>query len=329
MRILLTNSYLGQTETAVFPLGLAYIAAALTDHEVTCFDINISKNGFNDLEKHIYESDPEVIGISLRNIDTVQSWDIRSFWSFFIQTVKNARRYSPNALIIVGGAGFSLFAPEIMNEVSEIDFGILLEGEHSFPELLNKLSKPEAVKGIYYREDQQVKFTGYRELLDFKSIPIPRRDLFDLSRYKRIGIQTKRGCANKCIYCTYPFLTGTRLRKRSPISVADEIEQILDVYNKREIFFADNIFNWPSDHAKAICQEIINRKLDIEWTAYFTEKGFDEDFLKIVIQSGCVNFTFSPDGFNDFSLKIIRKGIGQKQIKRTYSLLSEYPEARV
>jgi len=327
MRILLTNSYLGRSEPAIFPLGLAYIATALTDHEVVCFDINVYENGLNEFKKQIYDTDPEVIGISLRNIDTVQSFDVWSYWSFFIQTVHHAKMYCQNAIIVVGGSGFSLFAPEIMNEVSEIDFGILLEGEESFPELLNNLDKPESVKGVYYRTDHQILFTGYREFLDFNRLPIPMRDHFNLSRYKRIGIQTKRGCANKCIYCTYPFLTGTEIRQRSPINVVNEIEQLTEEFNKREIFFSDNIFNWPADHAEAICQEIINRGVDIKWTAYFTVKGLSDNFLRLAIQSGCVNFTFSPDGFSDSTLKTLGKGMRQEQVLRAFSLFKQYPAA--
>jgi tRNA A37 methylthiotransferase MiaB len=41
------------------------------------------------------------------------------------------------------------------------------------------------------------------------------------------NIETKRGCAKRCIYCADPLGKGDKVRCRSPKSVADEVEGLL------------------------------------------------------------------------------------------------------
>jgi anaerobic magnesium-protoporphyrin IX monomethyl ester cyclase len=269
--------------------------------------------------------------VSLRNIDTGQSYGVFSYFPSFVKTVKYLQAWCPDAVLVAGGAGFSLFAAEIMKQVPELDFGIYLEGEESFPELLHSLDHPETVKGVYYRRNGEVLFTGAREPLAFGSLPMPRRDILDLSVYndsQSMGVQTKRGCVFDCMYCTYPFLSGRRLRLRSPEKVGQEVEILRREYGKTEIFFADNIFNWPLSHAEAICQELLRRKLDVRWTAYFSERVMAADFAKLAVEAGCVSFEFSPDGCNDASLRRLGKGTTREQLEATYRLIEGAPGAR-
>lgn len=331
MRVLLTSCPLGRSQPPVFPLGLAYVASALKNHEVVCFDPNVVDDSFQGFVEIVNRWSPEIIGISLRNIDTAQSYGAASYWPSCIRWVKHIRECCPGAVLAVGGAGFSLFGREIMRQLPELDVGIYLEGEESFPELLDHLHQPETVKGVYYRSDAQVVFTGPREFLDFDSIPKPRRDILDLSWYedsRGVGVQTKRGCVFDCMYCTYPFLSGRKLRLRSPEKVGEEVEMLRREHGIGEVFFADNIFNWPLSHAEAVCQELIRRGLDVRWTAYFSERAITADFVELALDSGCVHFEFSPDGCNDAALEKLGKGIGREQLAATYHLLEGYPRAR-
>ena len=332
MRILLLNAPSGPSQQRVFPLGLGYIATAVGErHEVACFDANLVEDPFAELERVVARSKPEVVGLSLRNIDTTQSYNPHSCWPLFIRMVKQLRQHCPDAVLIAGGAGFSIFAESIMKRLPEIDLGVHLEGEESFPELLDALDHPGDVRGVYHRQDGQVLFSGPRPFLDFDTLPMPRRDILDLSAYEglhAIGVQTKRGCAFDCMYCTYPFLSGRRLRLRSPESVGAELEMLCREHGRHEVFFADNVFNRPTSHAAAICQEVIRRKLDIRWTAYFTEEGITADFVRLALEAGCVKFTFSPDGNNDTTLERLGKGVSREQIEAAYTVIEEFPQAR-
>lgn len=322
MRVFLLQAYLGRKDIALYPLGLSYIAARLNNYEVFALDPNLSSKPYEDIEKILRTHKPEVVGISLRNVDTLSFNDRFLYAKTLEPTLKLIRGIVPDAKIMLGGPGFSIYAQDLINALPEVDFGIYLEGEDSVPEILKNLSTPENVKGIYYRHNDKVIFTGIRENPDFRDI-IPRRDLFVPSRYTHplsIGVQTKRGCNLRCTYCNYPFLNGANLRVRDPHDIVDEIEKMVIDNRITHIIFTDAVFNIPKKHAVAICEEIIRRGLTIRWSAYFTEIGFDEEFMRLVKDSGCFLIFFSPDAYSNRSLKIMKKPIVQKDIKRIYKL---------
>ena len=70
MKIFLTTSYLGGNEPLVFPLGLAYLKAGLSGHEVRAMDLNASEDPYAELAENLAAFQPDVVGISLRNIDS-------------------------------------------------------------------------------------------------------------------------------------------------------------------------------------------------------------------------------------------------------------------
>ncbi len=160
-------------------------------------------------------------------------------------------------------------------------------------------------------------------------LPEPPRDLpgLSLKSYSKfpfsVGVQTLRGCCLNCAYCTYPYLQGRAIRLRSPKKVADEIEHLANSYGIREVYFADPIFNFPLEHARSVCRELTNRKLPINWVAYFREDSINRQFLIEARDSGCVRFEFSPDGASQHALEVLQKGISIGDIKRTCELINE------
>lgn len=325
MRILLLQSYLGRKENPVFPLGLAYLSVYLNEHEVSILDPNIEDSPFDAIRSRLEGFKPEIIGISLRNVDTTLYRDQFYYYKTLPPTLDIIKELVPSAYIVIGGAAFSLYAESIMLQNPRIDFGVYLEAEESFPELLNHLSEPANVLGIYYRKNGLVLFSGKRSLFAFEKAFSPRRDLFDLSKYHNaigLGVQSKRGCCLDCAYCTYPFLTGNTLRLRDPAGVVDEIEAInknLEAF----ILFADPVFNLPKQHAQAICQEIIKRGIKVKWSAYFSLKGMDEGFIKLAYAAGCRIFICSPDGYSKETLRLLKKEVSIKEVKDTLNLVRQ------
>jgi len=164
LRVLLIQSYLGSKDRAppAFPLGLAYLSQALKEHECTVLDPNIEEHPFSAIEKTIRKTKPSIIGISLRNIDSASF----SFLPYFEAMLKFIKKLCPDVKIVVGGTGFSLFSEEIMEKFPEIDYGVFLEGEYSFPALLKNLKHPQQVKGIYFRMGEKICFTGRSQPVD-------------------------------------------------------------------------------------------------------------------------------------------------------------------
>ncbi len=329
MKVLLIQSPLGRKQELTFPIGLACLATALQNHDLTAFDPSAAEQPQLEMQRTLEKNHPDIIGVSLRNVDTTQSWDVYSYFEVFAQSVKKIREIEPYAKIVAGGAGFSMFPQEIMKRVPEIDYGVFLEGERTFPILLRNLNHPERVPGVYFKRGNKLLFTGCSELVDFSGLPLPKRDIPGLSpkKYRKasysIGIQTKRGCAHRCSYCTYPLIQGKQVRTRAPRRVVDEIEQVRDLFDTDEFVFADTVFNFPPEHSRKICKEIIERKLEVKWKAWFREDVLNKASVIEAVKAGCQLFEFSPDGGSQEALDILQKDMTTRDVMKMCEIASQ------
>jgi anaerobic magnesium-protoporphyrin IX monomethyl ester cyclase len=341
MRVLLCSQYYGDNSVfhsyaRVFPLGVAYVASMLRAHEVTVFDANIMRDPLNSLSMCLQDEQPEVVGISLRNMDFLNNTRFGkspSFYSQFRQMLKLIRAVTPSCKIVVGGPGFSVFSQDIMRENREIDFGVVGDGETSFANLLRDIAHPEKVKNLLVQGQSGVTFTGMGNPAVFDLLPFPARELFDMSEYTKIpyslNIQSKRGCAFSCIYCTDPFLGNYELQLRSPSKVVDEIEELVDNYGMKSFWFADPIFNRPPQHGSAICAEIRRRNLDVQWHAYFREDLLNIRLMREAVDAGCTRFEFHTDGACDPVLNFLGKQTKIADIERTIDMAYQVEGAYV
>lgn len=326
MKVLLVQSYLGGSEPLVFPLGLSCLKAALAGHTVRIFDTNTAERPLQELGEVIAGFAPDVVGISLRNIDSTNKRRVVFYYARLKETIDVVKR-ATGAKVVVGGSGFSMFAEEIMADEPRLDFGVFLEGEAAFPELLENLEAPQRVKSVYYRRGGTVHFTGARDQVDLDAVALPDRQA--LAAYlsplnpDAVGVETKRGCTLDCIYCVYGFLNGKALRFRAPERVVDEIESLVRDYGVQSITFVDSVFNLPRRHAEAICREMIRRGLRVRWSAWFNERGLTREFVELARDAGCRNVILSPDAFSDATLRRLGKNIRTADILRSHEVLRE------
>jgi len=160
----------------------------------------------------------------------VEKWDViavgglSSMYKDITKVLKIARKLNPDALIVCGG-GFITYMPDkIMKYCPEIDIAGIGEGEELFRDVLLAKEKNENwknVKGICYREDEQLLFTEPRPLIpDLDTLPLPAYDLVDVEAYfkfsgslwagpgiwqskRRMNMVTERGCPRQCTFCTH------------------------------------------------------------------------------------------------------------------------------
>ncbi|GAB7081722.1 B12-binding domain-containing radical SAM protein [Megalodesulfovibrio paquesii] len=330
MRVLLVQSWLGGAEPPVYPVGLACIAAALPDHEVRIFDPNVEADAdavFSKLTALLAEFDPQVIGISLRNIDSTNKREVVFYYQEFRTLLQHihARTIAP---IIVGGAGFSLFAERIMHENPSIFAGVYLEGEETMAALLLHLDAPALVPGVYYREHGALQFSGPPPKLDVSKTQNIFAQASGFSRYPNldhgpepIGVESKRGCALHCIYCPYGFLNGREYRLLKPSDVVDRIESLYSMHKISCFTFLDSVFNIPRSHAEAICDELLTRNIAVQWSAWFNENQMDGPFIEKCLKAGCTTFILSPDGITDSTLRTLGKSQRRADILRVWRIL--------
>ena len=154
--------------------------------------------------------------------------------------------------------------PEALLEYTGADYGIWGDGEEAVVKLLNTVAsdrtpKPDDIPGLVIPGAKHPQ----KAEADLARLKFNRK-LSNNSLYFRlggqIGIETKRGCPGKCIYCADPLAKGARTRLRRPESVADEIEALVAA-GATAFHICDSEFNRPYAHAEAVLREIIRRKL--------------------------------------------------------------------
>lgn len=329
MKVLLFQSPLGHPYRHVFPYGLCAVATALKEnHVVKVLDPNVIPDYHRYIQTVMAEFRPAILGVSLRNIDTVRKNVPLLFHKSFQRFLTELKGGAPDTPIIAGGPGFSLFPREIMAACPEIDFGIRGEGEESFPELLVNMGHAESVKGVFYRHKGSVLYSGDRSPLYLSRLPRVDRSFVDMSPYTGfpydIGVESKRGCIFNCAYCCYQHLNGYGLRLRQPGHVVDEIEELISEYGITTFSFTDSVFDAPRQHAEAICRHITERRLKINWAAWFNGKAFDEAFFFSLVKAGCNFFVFSPDGYTPRTLRGLKKHLTHADISNIYRIFRKY-----
>ena len=339
MKILLCSQHLGAckpvaTPKIAFPLGLSLIASKLKDeHEVTIFDSNVVKNPLQELRKTIERINPDLVAVSLRNIDGQLSFNACSFYEPFVTMIKTIKETSPSSKLIVGGPGFTVFPKEIMKQNPEIDLGVVSNGENTIVELLKNLENPRKIKNVVFRDNEEIHFTGYGVPPDVDSVPLPFWEGFDMSTYRQfpysVGVETKRGCPFNCVHCLYQCLQKKKVLLRSPKKVVNELEKLVNDYGINNFFFTDPIFNFPPDHGRKICQEIMNRKLDIKWRAWFRSDSMNAKFMAEALDSGCDLFDFSPDGACNEAMEVLGKNMTISDVERTVNTIGKTENAKV
>jgi len=320
--ILLVNP--NQMKPPVAPIALDYLASALSEIgcKVDILDLCFSVDTFADIRRYFASSSASVIAITLRNTDDT-SFATRDFFLPQIRRIADCLRECTAATIVIGGSGFSV-APEAVLQFCGLDLGIWGEGEYSLPLLVDRILKGEDyrnVPGVVYRGKK-----GFHRnsptYIDLAKMPTPRRDTVDNRRYYieggMGGIETKRGCPKKCIYCADPLGKGSKVRLRSPSSVADEIESLLGMVISH-IHICDSEFNYPREHAIGVCREIIDRGLGsrVRWYAYCSPAPFDEELGRLFLQAGCAGVNFGVDSANDRMLHALGRDFTFDDVART------------
>ena len=331
MRVLLVQSWLGGDGPPVYPGGLACLAASLPGHEGACCDPNVAGEPMAELTARVRDFAPDVVGVSLRNIDSTNTRVSVSYLPPFGAVLDTVRQAFAGPLV-VGGSGFSMFAAQLMARFPAIDYGVYLEGERTFAALLSALAAPggdpAAVPALYLRDaDGTARLTAAGVKNDLADLPGPDFSMLPLAPYAAVpwgvGVETKRGCALSCLYCPYGFLNGKTYRTKDPARVAEELYRLEHEHGLTRFTFLDSVFNVPASHARAVMRAMIARGVTLSWSAWFTERGLDREFLELARDAGCDTVIFSPDAYGDAALAKLGKAVTVAEIDAAYALVRD------
>jgi anaerobic magnesium-protoporphyrin IX monomethyl ester cyclase len=306
------------------PLGLAYLAAALenNEHEVNVIDAGVLNYSYEQIIAAIKRHPPDIIGITCVTPSYRKTLDL---------TMKLKKEL--DLPILIGGPHVTALAEETMQNEC-FDIAVLGEGDLTMVQLAETIQNQgnlTKVKGIAYRREGELIRTAPRPYInDLDGLPFPARHLLpELSKYKptpsayrylpQATMITSRGCPYRCAFCDRSVF-GNEYRARTAGSVVDEMELLMTRYGAKEIRFWDDTFNVDRQRVIAICDEILNRKLDIAWTCLGRVNHMNETILEAMARAGCWQVDYGIESGNQKILNGITKGQTLDMVRKVVKL---------
>jgi radical SAM superfamily enzyme YgiQ (UPF0313 family) len=332
-KVLLINSNRFKHPWPVIPFGLCYIATVLEfneNHDVFFLDLCFSSDCESDIKEAIQNFKPDIIGISIRNIDDTGGYKVH----FLLEDVKNdvidhcKKKFG--GPIVIGGPSVGISGREML-DYFDLEYAIRGDGEAVMTDFVKRIEKNEPLEGIkgliIRREKSIIQDNEPFRVQNLDLLPFPKPSHYiNLKKYAHFGspihIQTKRGCALKCSYCTYNQIEGKNYRLRDPEIIASEIESLVRETGINHIEFTDSTFNIPLAHAKAVLREVIKKNLDLRLhTMGLSPSGVDEELLDLMKNSGFNEVDLGAESLADKILMSLAKNFQKKDIINAAALL--------
>ncbi len=228
--------------------------------------------------------------------------------------VRELRATAPEVVVIVGG--YDCAYPDIgPTLVPEFDYMVIFEAELTIGALVAAIAKgerPKDVPGVLSPHDTAGRDWRPAPLLaDLDSVDYPRYQWADLALYQTfdrkhlVPISASRGCHwGRCHFCgeRFPF------RCRSPIKVADEIEEMHR--RGREVFhFNESDVNGNPEMLHDLCSEILRRGMEIKLVGQLRiHKGNTSEYFRHLRQAGFTYLRFGVNAWSEHTLRLQRKG---------------------
>jgi radical SAM superfamily enzyme YgiQ (UPF0313 family) len=320
MRVLLVSlPSLYETEP-LFPLGIGYLVGSLKPaHEVRALHFASMEGVRATLAAALAEFRPQVVGLTCSTFNR----------SAVRRAIGWIRQRQPSASIVVGGVHASYCYEQVLLAYGA-DVVVIGEGERSLVEVCAALDGGRAladVPGIAFRVGRIVTRTEPRPpVRELDDLPMPDYG-YAASAIRRHGLGfliSSRGCPAHCEFCSTSSYWGQRVRVYSPRRVVDEMAMLVREFGVRRIFFHDDTFNLGFAHVDAVCREIRDRRLDVEWGCSCRVYPVSAAMIATMVEAGCRHIGWGIESGSERILQTINKRITLAQIREAFELCRPY-----
>jgi radical SAM superfamily enzyme YgiQ (UPF0313 family) len=321
MRVLLINT--NRISPPVAPLALDYIGSAVRSegHDVDVLDLCWATDAPRAIAAAFTSQVVDLAAVTFRNTDDCYFASGRSFIPALQQDLAMMRAHFDGP-VVVGGAGFSLMASQLLDLVGA-PYGVRGDGDAALPALTRALRGDislSEVPGLVYQEQGRWQQNVPAEA-NLQARSLAARDVVDNRRYfargGQAGIETKRGCPGRCIYCADPVIKGRRVRLRPPADVVAEVRSLL-AQGIDHLHLCDSEFNVPEQHAADICRALVNAGLGerIRWYTYASPAPFSPNLAMLMRHAGCAGINFGADHGADRMLAALGRDFTAADVRR-------------
>ena len=273
---------------------------------------------WKDVKDKISEERPDIIGISV----------MTPKYGAALNIAKIAKELNPGTVVVFGGVHPTIMPEETLKN-EHVDYVVRGEGEQTFLELVKIIESkksPKKVLGTSFRQERKIIHNKNMPLIhDLNSLPYPARHLlvdketYDSNAFGKIF--ATRGCPYQCTFCGSNKVWSRVVRYRSPENVVDEIEYVKKTYGSTHFVFEDDSFTMDINFVKRVCDLLITRKVDIEWSCETRANLITDAMIKHMKAAGCTGIVIGVESGSPRVLKAIKKGITVEHIKNAAKII--------
>ena len=263
----------------------------------------------DEILKDIYGSGADVVCFSC------YIWNI----SFVRELIRDLAKILPETAFWAGGPEVSYDAEKFLTEMPEMTGVLVGEGEKTFHDLLEyyidgKGSLGE-IRGIAYRNGEEIRHNGWRELMNLSEIPFVYQHLEEFEN-RIIYYESSRGCPFSCSYCLSSI--DKKLRFRDLELVKKELQFFLD-HKVPQVKFVDRTFNCKHEHVMAIWKYILEHDNGV--TNFHFEISADllrdeEMELMAKMRPGLIQLEIGVQSTNPETIRAIHRHMDLDKLKR-------------
>lgn len=252
-------------------------------------------------------------------------------------TLRIVKQVCQNAKTVMGGVHPTYMYREVLSEAPWIDYIIRGEGEEITVNLLQAIANGtdqrdrQSILGIAFLEDGKITATPAHPPIKDLNTLTPDWSLLEWDKYIYTPLNTRvavpnysRGCPFRCRFCSQ-WKFWRKYRSRSPKQFVDEIEYLVKEHKVGFFILADEEPTINKSRFVALCQELIDRNLDVHWgiNTRVTDILRDEKELPLYRKAGLVHVSLGTEAAAQLNLNLFRKETTIADNKRAVQLLRE------
>ena len=310
-------------EDSHYPIGLAYLHSYIESKNIDVRTICLNNKPYEYCFKKVIEIienfSPNIIGFQMLTSNRVSSYRL----------IEYIHKNYPKIKIISGGIHSTIMYKQLIEKYPFL-IAVLGEGEITFFELIKELDKKnpnlKKIDGIAFYKNKNVVRTKPRKLIEnLDTLPFPKHELFFKNNKRYSGcLLTSRGCPFSCSFCCLNPEAKRIVRFRSPKNVVDEIEYMVKNFPQiTEVFIHDDSFFIDNERVIKICDEIIKRKIKINFVCSGRVKPISKEMIKKLEQANFKRVIIGVESGDNGILKACHKGINQEDILSAFKLFSK------
>lgn len=301
----------------IFPMGIAYIHAALKEKNFSVSGINLSELAI--IKDSQFAADKLQSILAENKIDIVMCGALTTELKYIRSVFETAKKFNPDIITIGGGGGFTS-EPVIFSQLTGVDYAVLGEGEVTICQLVDAIENNKdvsSINGIVYRQGDEYILTGNPgSIKDINSIPLPDYSGFEFERYLErnpsMPMILARSCPYRCRFCFHP--SGNKYRQRDFKLFFEELKVWIKQYNISSISLVDELFCSTKQKIKDFCEMLT--PYGVNWTCQMRVETADVDVLQLMKGSGCTEISYGFESHCQRILDHMGKGIKCAQIDR-------------